>query len=496
MLKRKYQTNSHSISQSAKTTIEQLHRSADFVTDELTASNPFRIHYYKTLVNQRSIHNIVLRYLKSQDMNTLEEVQELLPVEGIKKLGFQHSVQDELLRGNLIVVEKNNPQTLLSIPLRKTEQRAVEITENEFTVLGPKEAFIEALDVNINLIRKQFHNTHLIIREQTVGSEGKNTAAIMYVETIASKQNVNTMIQRLEDLSYDEPIDVSQLGHLISDNPNSPFAQLLGTERPDRVLAALNEGKVVTMLDGSPMALIGPTNLYEFFSSPDDNYVLWPVGSFIRMMRIFGVLFSVISTSLYIAITTYHHELIPNDLLTTMISSRIEVPYPPIVEVLFLEITIELLREGGARLPNRIGQTIGIVGGIVIGTAVVEASLASSVLLIIVSLTALASFTTPTYQMGNTIRLIRFPFILFSQWLGFLGISICSLLFLVHLLNLKSLGNPYMAPIYPFRWGDLRNSLAVLPVRMQNMRPSFLRPQKTKRFSPRPLNHQSEDIEE
>ncbi|MCS0543043.1 spore germination protein, partial [Aeromonas veronii] len=227
----------------------------------------------------------------------------------------------------------------------------------------------------------------------------------------------------------------SFISQIIVDNTNSPFPQMLETERPDRVASVLVEGKVVVLSEGSPQAIITPTTLVEFFSSFEDYFLNWYIASFVRLLRLFSVIFSILITPIYVAVLTYHHELIPRDLLATLVISRREVPLPPILEALFLEIVIELLREAGARLPAKVGQTIGIVGGIVIGTASVEAGLTSNVLLIMVALAALASFTTPVYTMGNTIRIIRFPFLLFSQLWGLIGIVVCFCFLLAHLIR-------------------------------------------------------------
>ncbi|MBJ3792289.1 spore germination protein, partial [Bacillus sp. OA1] len=202
------------------------------------------------------------------------------------------------------------------------------------------------------------------------------------------------------------------------------------------------------------------------------------------IIRIFGVVFSIFSTPIYVAILTYHYEIIPMDLLGPIVSSRANVPFPPVLEVIFLEITIELLREAGARLPTKIGQTLGIVGGIVIGQASVEAALTSTILLIIVSLSALASFTTPIFKMSNTIRLLRFPFILAASLWGGFGIILSIALLLTHLMRLKSLGTPYMVPLYPFRWSDYTDSFIRSSYKNTTNRLRYLKPKILERYNP------------
>ena len=327
----------------------------------------------------------------------------------------------------------------------------------------------------MNMIRKRLPVKELIAEEFIVGKLSKTKVAVLYIDGITNEEIINTVKQRISDIEKDEIADSSFFTQLISDNGNSPFPQLLDTERPDRVTSSLSEGKVVILVDGSPQALIGPTSLTEFFNSFEDYFLNWILASFIRLIRLFSVTFSIMITPLYVALVSYHYELIPKDLLVTLVTSRRVVPFPPILEVLFLEVTIELLREAGARLPTKVGQTIGIVGGIVLGTASVEAGLTSNVLLIFIALSALASFTTPVYQMSNTIRILRFPFLFMAELWGLLGITIAFCFLLTHLLRLTSLGFPFMEPIFPLRIRDFKDALFRLPFKSQANRPQFLR---------------------
>lgn len=286
---------------------------------------------------------------------------------------------------------------------------------------------------------------------------------------------MDTVTQRLQDIEFDHLVDSSFITQMIADNSNSPFPQLLDTERPDRVVSNLAEGKIAILVDGSPHALTCPTTVVEFFGASDDYYLTWHLASVFRLIRLFAVIFSVLSTPLYVAVLTYHFEMIPPELMATIVSSRSDIPFPPILEVIILELTIELLREAGARLPTKIGQTIGIVGGIVIGTAAVDAGLTSNVLLIIVALSALASFTTPVYQIGNTIRLIRFPFLMGAQLWGLVGVSMCMVFYIGHLIKLQSIGRPFFEPLYPLRFKDLKDAFIRLPFPKQVERPVLMR---------------------
>lgn len=464
--------------------IARFRTSSDFIQyEEDTNKVKYWISYIRTLVDIQTLQQTVMPVLKSDKWTTLDELKKSIPIENIIITIDTDVVKEKLLDGYILISlsEYGLPSALVKATLNKA--RDVSLPEVEFSVVGPKEAFVEAIESNINLIRKRVNIDKLRIFEMKVGDLSNTKLAILYVEGICDEQNVHTVIQRIKDIQFDQISDSSFISQMISDNHNSPFPQLLDTERPDRVSSILAEGKVGIIVDGSPHVLIGPTTLVEFFSAFDDYFYNWLAASFFRLIRLFAVGFSILITPIYVAALTYHYELIPSDLLSTLISSRRDVPLPPILEALFLELTIELLREAGARLPTKVGQTIGIVGGIVIGTASVEAGLTSNILLIIVALSALASFTTPIYAMGNTIRMLRFPFLVFAQWFGLLGIVLCFCFMMGHLLRLTSLGRPFLEPIYPPRTIDMKDALIRLPFSLMSNRPKQLRTTKPKRFS-------------
>ncbi|WP_407270514.1 spore germination protein [Radiobacillus sp. PE A8.2] len=476
--------------------IEQIKKSKDFIHYKNEHSPlPFTICYYSSLVDTEILHRDILPYLNQGELSSLEQIKSEVPIEKIEITSDVEKIKTQLLTGSIMIQLDENQKKVALIRSELKKTREVSIPEVEFSVVGPKEAFVESIDTNLNLIRKRITIPELHVEELMVGKLTKTKIAILSIDGITNQENVNTVVQRVKDIEIDTISDSSYIVQLISDNRNSPFPQLIDTERPDRVAAALSEGKVAIIVDGSPHGILGPTTLIEFFSAFEDYYLNWIVASFFRLVRLFAVMFSILITPLYVAVLTYHYELIPKDLLSILVISRREIPLPPILEAIFLELAIELLREAGARLPTKVGQTIGIVGGIVIGTASVEAGLTSNVLLIIVALAALASFTTPVYQMGNTIRLIRFPLILFAHFWGLLGIAICFCFILTHLLRLSSLGRPFLEPIYPPRFSDLKDAIIRLPFSFQSERPIELQAEKTKRFNKKKAK-QTKEIDE
>ncbi|RFU63828.1 spore germination protein [Peribacillus glennii] len=459
--------------------------SKDFLSFQYPSEGAFTVSYFKTIVSPNQVHKEILLVLAEQQPSTLIEAKKVIPIENMKISTDLKVIQNAAMRGAVIIqLEKGNGNCLL-VPCVSSEKRQISVPETEFSVVGPKEAFVESLETNVNLIRKRLPVPELQLKEIKVGKISQTRTAILYIDGIANHENVNRVCQRISELDYDTIADSSYIAQMIADNQNSAFPQFIDTERPDRAASVLSEGKVVILVDGSPHALIGPASIGEFFSAFEDYLLNWHIASGFRLIRLFAVLFSVMSTSMYVAVITYHYQSIPEDLLPTLIASRGAVPFPPILEALILEGTIELLREAGARLPTKVGQTIGIVGGIVIGTAAVQAGFVSNVLLMLVALAALASFTTPIYQISNTIRLIRFPFLIAAQLYGLLGVAICAAFFLSHLLKLTSLGRPYLEPLYPLRLQDMKDSFIRLPFSRQKKRPVNLRPEEAIRFEPK-----------
>lgn len=443
------------------------------------------ISFIQTLVDVEYVHRDVFPYLYRSEIHSMADVQATLPIEKMIRTDDLSIIQGKLLEGFIAIQGSENKADALIIPSIKIQGRQIQQSEIETSILGSQESFVESIDTNINLIRKRIPIPQFSIEEIRVGKMSRTRVNICYIDGVTNKENLNTAKQRISDLEIINLTDATMLAHNISDNNNSLFPQFIDTERPDRVASALYEGKIGVLVDGSPNALIIPSTIVEFFSAFDDYFLVWPIATAYRLLRLFAVAISVVSSALYVAILTYHYNLIPKDLMGTLIVSRSSVPYDPIIEVLLLEMMIELLREAGARLPTKVGQTIGIVGGIVIGTASVQAGVTSNILLIIIAISALAAFITPNYRMATTIRFIRFPFIIAAQLLGLLGISLCFMVFVVHLLKLTSLGRPYIEPIYPMRFTDMKDAYIRLPLNYQNERPLFLRSADADRSNPK-----------
>lgn len=352
------------------------------------------------------------------------------------------------------------------------KSRQIGQSETETVMVGPHDAFNENAEDNLSLIRKRVRSSRLKVLKLSVGEVAKTDVYLLYIDGIANMANVRKAYERIEAIETDGVYDTNMLIQFIDDHPNSVFPQYMTTERPDSAVSKLVSGRIVALMDGSPSVLSAPTSLFEFFSSADDYYERWMLGTATRLLRFVAFGITVMFTALYVSVSTYHYEMIPENLLRTFVESRSRVPFPPVYEALLMEATIELLREAGARLPTKIGQTIGIVGGIVIGQAAVQAGFSSNILIIAVASSAIASFVIPSYVMSASIRLIRFGLIMLAGIWGNFGLAVGVTLMVIHLSGLTSLGSSYLMPVAPFQFTDWVDSFIRGPFRAINRRPT------------------------
>jgi spore germination protein len=350
--------------------------------------------------------------------------------------------------------------------------RKVEQTEMETVISGPHDGLVESLELNIGLLRSRIKSSHLKTLRLSVGEISKTDVVVMYLADIVDMELVYMLIKRIRDIEVDGVLETNVLVQLIEENPNSVFPQYMTTERPDTVASKLLGGRIVGLVDGSPSAFSAPTSFFEFFSSPDDYYQRWLIGTSLRILRFIGFTITIGFTAFYVSVTTFHYEMIPHTMLLNLTLSRSKVPFPPLVEALLMETTIELLREAGARLPTKIGQTIGIVGGIVIGQAAVQAGFTSNILIIAVASSAIASFVIPSYIMSASIRLVRFGFIVLAGMWGNMGLVVGIGLMIIHLSGLTNLGTSYLTPVAPMNFKDWGDTFIRAPHWMIKKRPS------------------------
>ncbi|MDK2925951.1 MAG: spore germination protein [Bacillota bacterium] len=360
-----------------------------------------------------------------------------LPMGEIKTARTVGAVVTALLNGETCLFGEEWGQALL-IDTKGWEKRAISEPDTETVIRGPREGYVENLRTNTSLIRRRLRHPNLRIEHLVLGDITNTQVAIVYIKGLANDKLVEEVRRRLMRIKIDGVLESNYLEELIEDAPFSPFPQVGHTERPDRSVANLLEGKVTILTDGTPFALSVPVTLSCFMQSPEDYYERWPVALGIRIFRYLSLFISLFLPSLYVAITTFHQEMLPTALTVSLAMQRERVPYPAVVEALLMQITFEILIEAGVRLPRPLGQAIGIVGALVIGEAAVRAGLISAAMVIVIAATAISSFAVPAFDLAIAVRMLRLPMIFFGAVLGLFGIFAGLLLILIHLASLRS----------------------------------------------------------
>ncbi|KXS40372.1 MULTISPECIES: spore germination protein [unclassified Candidatus Frackibacter] len=378
-----------------------------------------------------------------------------------------------ILDGNAILLIDKLPQAFI-LNITAWSGRSVERPSNEASTRGPQVAFNESMQTTITMIRRRLKDNNLKVETLKIGERTNTDLSLIYINDIADKEVIKRIKQRLNKIEIDGVFDIGYINQLLADNWLSPFPQLRTTERPDRTVANLLEGKAVLVLDGTPFVGIAPITFIQFFQAPEDYYDQFYIGSALRTLRLVAAFLTISLPSIYISLVSFHHELIPWELAATISKTRQGVPFPSYLEALIMEISLELLRESGIRLPGAIGQTVGIVGGLILGQAAVDAGLVSPPMVIVVSLTAISSFIIPSFEAAIPLRLLRFPMMLLASMFSVYGLMVGWLLILIHLCSLESFGQPYFAPFAPIKVTDLKDSFIRIPLRLMGKRPTSI----------------------
>lgn len=326
------------------------------------------------------------------------------------------------------------------------KQREINTPSNEIVVRGSQESFVENLRTNTTILRRLINSEKLVLENLSVGKLTKTKIVISYIDGITNTSLISEVRRRISNLDIDYLTSSGQLEQLIQDNPNNIFPQTLATERPDKAINYLLDGRICILVNGTPYALIVPGVFLDFLSSPEDLNIKFQYANLSKIIRLIAVFLSVLLPGIYIAITNYHQDLIPTELLFTIAASRESVPFPTVVEILLMETSFELIREAGLRVPTPLGTTIGIVGALILGDAAVSASLVSPILIIIVAITGICSFSIPDFSLNFTFRILRFIYIILGYIAGFLGIGIGLFIQLAVMCNLETFGTPYLDP--------------------------------------------------
>ncbi|ACT02234.1 spore germination protein [Paenibacillus sp. JDR-2] len=427
--------------------------------------------YMDGLVDTKALDNVLLKpwMLESPsiDLRDKESVDSILEQQlvAVSKTTSAKSINEivhGILSANVVILTDGAKHAVIA-DLKGFEQRAVEEPSNEITIRGPREGFTENLNVNTSMLRRKIQSPRLKMESVTVGSLSKTTVVISYIEGIAKESVVEEVRKRVSQIQIDTVLGGNFIEEFIEDHPFTLFPQVQNTERPDIVAAYLAERKVAVFVDGSPFVLIAPCTLWSAFQSADDYYERFLYATMIRWLRMVLIIGSLFLPSMYVAITTFHPQLLPANFLLSITSAREGVPFPAVIEAFLMEFLFEGLREAGIRMPRPTGSAISIVGALVIGQAAVEAGIVSAPMVIVVSITGIASLITPRYSMGIAFRMLRFPMLIFSGLFGLYGIAMATLFLHIHLTNLESFGVPYLSPVSPLTKSDLKDILIRAP---------------------------------
>lgn len=359
--------------------------------------------------------------------------------------------------------------------------RGVEKPNNEIVIKGSQEAFNEQLRTNTAHIRRRIKDENLIMESVKLGKKSQTPCDIVYIKTVANDMLVGEVRRRLKSINVDYLLDTGVLEQLIEDKTFFPSPQMISTERPDYVSEMLINGRVAIIVAGSPNVLVVPVTAYELFHSAEDEYLRFPYANLLRFIRIMASFIALLLPSIYIAITNFHQEMIPTDLLLAIEASREKVPFQSIIELVAMELSFELIREAGIRVPGPIGPTLSIVGALILGQAAVEANIVSPILIIVIAITGIGSFAIPNYQMGYSVRILRFIFIILGAMAGFIGITFGVFLLGIWSASVKSFGVPFMSPIGPRTSDSLFKAIFRAPEWKREYRPDFLNAKKKRK---------------
>ncbi|RKN85453.1 spore germination protein [Paenibacillus ginsengarvi] len=468
---------------------ERFDISDDFVVRriQVMGDTPAVAFYFPTLTNgghQEAIKSFMTIGTRRRDAPEIDLKQELLndylfSCDG-RTEETMAGVIEELLNGSTVVHVEGIKEAFVFCT-RNVDKRSIDQPETEQVIRGPREGFIENLMTNISLIRYRLQAPELRIKINKIGKYTRSCVAVIYVDGIVNPALVEEVQHRLSKIEIDGIIDSGYVEQFIEDNHYSPFPQIQVTERPDKAVASLLEGRVVIMVDGSPIALLAPTVFSQFYQTTEDYAERFLLVSFIRIARLVALLFSLVFPALYVAVISFNPELIPTEFAVAVAGGRSGVPFPTVVEVLVMEISMEVLREATIRLPQQVGGALSIVGVLVVGQAAVSAGFVSPITVVIIALTTIGSFATPAYNAALALRLLRFPIIIIAGMFGLYGVMVGLILITNHMLTLKSFGVPYLSPIVPGNFEGFKDTVFRAPLWWMKRRPAMLHtPDKTR----------------
>lgn len=487
---------SRSLDENEKKIKEILGESSDVVIRHfiIPAFNNCRaiILFIDGMVDTKEIDDIILRPMTSNtqvqilreaviSVGVIRAVKEAgLLAASIKEVNGWNTLFDAVLSGETVLFI-DRIDTAIDISTRGWQARAVSEAATESEIRAPREGFIENIRVNTSLIRRRIRDYSLRFETMKIGTRTKTDVVIAYIENLADKGILNELRNRLSRINIDSILESGYIEEFIEDSPYSPFPSIEHTERPDKAVGAILEGRIVIMVDNTPFVLIVPTTFWRYIQVPGDYYERTYVATFLRVVRTVALFSSLTLSSFYIMLVSFHQEMLPTPLALRMAAGREGVPFPAIIEVLFMEIMFEIIKEAGLRMPKPVGQAVSIVGALVIGDAAVNAGLVSPTLVVIVAMAGLSSLAVPNYSVSTAFRTLRFGLLFITSIFGILGFLGGTIAIVLHLMSLRSFGAPFMSPLAPIRVDALKDTIFRTPWWAMKKRPMGAHPQDTQR---------------
>lgn len=417
----------------------------------------------------------------SQAGNLADRVyREMITVGKVTRLQTLDLLVHNIYDGRLVLLFDTSSE-FLAIDIQGGPLRALEEPNSEKTLRGSREGFIENVDVNVSLIRRRLHDHRLVVKKTTIGQRTRTPVAILYINDVADPNVVAEVFRRIDSIQTDGILATGYIEQFVEDDPYSLFPQVWNTERPDKMVAALLEGRIGIIANGTPLALVVPALFLHFLQASEDYYEKTFISSYLRILRFLAFFISITLPALYVSLLSFQPELLPIDILVELATARKQVPYPVLVEIVLQELIIQIIIESGIRLPGTVGQTIGIVGGIIMGQAAISANLATPAVIIVIAVTTTSTFAMASNSLALTSRIIRLPLIILASLFGIFGLSIGILVIIAHLTSLESFGVPYFSPFAPTRYADWKDSVYRAFLWKMNQRPVSIPIQEQKR---------------
>lgn len=462
----------------------------DIVTREFTAmGRECALFYVEGMSNGAQMAESIMRPLlrvneEAMGREALElAMKRVIEATELKEEGDPHAAVQELLRGQCVLLIDTVDKAVIA-DLRSFVRRSVSQPSNETVVIGPHEAFNEALRDNLTLLHKKLPTPEFMVEILEVGTKISSQIALCYLNGVCKRETVDALKKRIEGASVDYVLSAGILEQLIEDDPFAPLPQVVLTERPDRAVSFMQEGQAVLVLDGSPRVIAMPMGFWHLFHAPDDSYMRWQYGTFSRLIRLFGALVALLLPALFVSLVIFDPMVLPMTLLTSIMQSRTIVPLSLLGEALLMLVIFDLINESSMRIPGLMGSSFGLVSTLILGTAAVEAALVSPLLIIVVALSGLGGYALPDYSLSFAFRIGQLLLLIAGGILGMTGVCLMGVLLLCVVAGMESLGQPYLAPLSPARVHN-PDMLLRAPVFRQRLRSYLATPSHMRRASGR-----------